>query len=111
MLRCAFIVAALVLAVLLAFTAPPPSEPRTGTLIVNRAAAFDVSAPLTSLPHSAAADLPPECEPGAGCGVSPGDPDEDEDEDEEQATAPPSAPPPVPALAAAIEQTTPGKRP
>lgn len=86
-------------------------EPGTASVVVHRAASFDLSPPLASLRGSQRTPEPLGC--GADCGTSPGDPDAFEDDDDQppQISQTPPAPPPVPAAAAAVEQKTQGTRP
>jgi hypothetical protein len=84
-----------------------PQPVRDRAVIVHRALRFDVSAPLASLPGSSAADDSARCA-GRSCGTSPGnshfDPEQEPEPDE------PAPPPAIPPAAAAIEQTSQGKR-
>ncbi len=73
---------------------------------VALAAAFDISAPLTSLLVVADVAASPECE--EGCGVSPES--EEQAELDDQAATPAPATPPVAARGAAVEQTSHGTR-
>src|SRR5437667_5532627 len=72
-----------------------------GPARVRRAATFDVSPPLASLPVSDAAAARPDC--AYGCGVSPNDAD---DEEEAQADGALTV-----AAGAAVEQKSQGARP
>jgi hypothetical protein len=105
MLRSIWVAVTLLLAVMLLLPAPATLPSGVGTVTVSRAAAFDVSPPLASLPDSGSTSAPPDC--GRGC-VAASDPDVEDDDDQDAAA--PAPPPHIPAPGAAVEQTSPGKR-
>jgi hypothetical protein len=106
---------------------------KSGTVLVARAAAHDVSRPLALLRGSETAAQTPDCaKRREGCGTSPGvsdDPDDDDAGDAEQVIQPqqitppqnaqrpapppaiPPTPPPIPPAGLALEQHTQGTRP
>jgi hypothetical protein len=100
------ILAGAVLLAIVALTSLWRRHPPANGVNVQRAAAFDLSAPLAKLRPAAVEIEKPDCD--GDCGDS----DPDDDEAQNAAPGPPPAPaPPVTAAGAAVEQTAQGTRP